>query len=307
MDGRFNKVLKLVKTNYQLYLIILLPLIWITIFRYYPMYGVQIAFKKFRAAEGIMGSPWIGFANFTRFFNNVMFWDLIKNTLGISLYSLVLGFPAPIILALALNTSMHKKFAKTVQFIVYMPHFISMVVMAGIIIQFLAPRLGIINLIIEFCGGNKTDFLANPNYFSTVFVLSGIWQNAGWGTIIYLAALSAIDPSLHESAIVDGASKFQTILHIDIPGILPTIVVLLILDCGRIMSVGFEKVYLLQNALNLRASEVISTYVYKVAFASQLTDFSYSAAIGLFNSVINLVLIVIVNTVSKRITENSLW
>lgn len=302
-----KNLIKYMLIDYQLYLIILLPLLWLIIFRYYPMYGAQIAFRKFIATEGIWGSPWVGFYHFTRFFNSYKFWDILINTLGLSLYQLIGGFPVPIILALSLNATEKLALKKTVQFATYMPHFISTVVMVGIIMQFLNPRIGIINVILKHLGGGSTNFMGIPNYFKSIYVWSGVWQTAGWGTIIYLAALAGIDTELHEAAMIDGASRFRRILHIDFPGILPTTVVLLILNTGRIMQLGFEKVYLMQNPLNLRASEVISTYVYKIGLASASADFSYSTAIGLFNSLVNLILIIAVNQVAKKLGETSLW
>lgn len=298
---------KLIKKNYQLYLIILLPVIYILVFNYYPMYGAQIAFRDYVPTKGIWGSEWVGLDNFTRFFKRQDAWRIIGNTLSLSIYQLIAGFPIPIILALSLNSAKDGMFKKSVQTITYAPHFISVVVMVGIVMQFLAPRTGIINKIIEILGGTPTNFMGEPEYFRSIYVWSGVWQTTGWGSIIYLAALAGIDPSLHEAAIVDGASRFQRILHIDIPGIMPTAIILLIMNTGQIMNIGFEKVFLMQNPLNLRTSEIISTYVYKVGLASSAGDFSYSTAIGLFNSVINFVLIVAVNQIAKRVTETSLW
>lgn len=298
---------KLIKKNYQLYLIILLPVIYVLVFNYYPMYGAQIAFRDYVPTKGIWGSEWVGLDNFTRFFKRQDAWRIIGNTLSLSIYQLIAGFPIPIILALSLNSARDGMFKKTVQTVTYAPHFISVVVMVGIVMQFLAPRTGIINKIIEILGGTPTNFMGEPEYFRSIYVWSGVWQTTGWGSIIYLAALAGIDPSLHEAAIVDGASRFQRILHIDIPGIMPTAIILLIMNTGQIMNIGFEKVFLMQNPLNLRTSEIISTYVYKVGLASSAGDFSYSTAIGLFNSVINFVLIVAVNQIAKRVTETSLW
>ncbi len=296
-----------IKKNYQLYLIVLLPLIYIIVFKYYPMYGAQIAFKDFVATKGIIGSQWVGLDNFRRFFKSYQIWTLFKNTLSISVYQLIAGFPFPIILALALNNAQNLRFKKLVQTTTYIPHFISTVVIVGIIMQFLNPRFGLINSIIEYFGGEPVNFMGSPQYFKTIYVLSGIWQNAGWGTVIYLSALSSIDPELHAAAIVDGASIFKRVIHIDLPGILPTVVILLIMNAGSIMNVGFEKILLMQNPLNLRTSEVISTYVYKVGLASPMGNYSYSTAIGLFNSVVNFILLVIVNQIAKRVGETSLW
>ncbi|AEE97005.1 ABC transporter permease [Mahella australiensis] len=298
---------KLMKKSSQLYLIILLPVIYILVFNYYPMYGAQIAFRDYMPTKGIWSSPWVGLDNFARFFRRHDAWRIIGNTLSLSVYQLIAGFPIPIILALSLNSTKDGMFKKSVQTITYAPHFISTVVMVGIVMQFLSPRIGIINKIIEILGGTPTDFMGKSQYFGSIYVWSGVWQSTGWGSIIYLAALAGIDPSLHEAAIVDGASRFQRIIHIDIPGIMPTAIILLIMNAGQIMNIGFEKVFLMQNPLNLRSSEIISTYVYKMGLASSAGDFSYSTAIGLFNSVVNFVLIVTVNQIAKRVGEVSLW
>ncbi|MDF2673510.1 MAG: carbohydrate transporter rane protein 1, family [Clostridiales bacterium] len=307
VNKKRSSVLRDMKINYQLYILILIPFIWLLIFRYIPMFGVQIAFRKFQAVKGILGSDWIGLYYFKKFFNDYMFSTVIKNTIVISFYQLVAGFPFPIILALAFNNTLRLKFKKAVQMITYMPHFISTVVMVGIIIQFLSPKVGIINHLIKFMGGTPTDFLAEASNFSSIYVWSGVWQSCGWGAIIYLAALAGIDAELHEAAVIDGANRFQRMLHIDLPGILPTITILLIMNAGNIMNVGFEKAFLLQNSLNLDASEIISTFTYKMGLASAGADFSYAAAIGLFNSVINLILIMIVNIIAKKTMETSLW
>jgi putative aldouronate transport system permease protein len=293
--------------NWQLYLLSLVPFVWLIIFRYVPMYGVIIAFKRFAPLRGIIGSPWVGFDHFVRYFNSFYFVRTVWNTISINLYELLAGFPVPILLALMLNISRRTGYRKTVQFVVYMPHFISTVVMVGIILRALSPTGGIASQIMQGFGQTPANLMATPEYFKSIYVWSGIWQNAGWGTIIYLAALSGVDPQLYEAASIDGASRFQQVRFIDIPGILPTIVILLILNTGRIMNVGFEKVFLMQNPLNLSASEVISTYVYKVGIASETPNFSYGAAIGLFLSVINLILIVTVNWIAGRTGETSLW
>lgn len=293
--------------NYQLYLMLALPVMYFIIFKYIPMYGAQIAFRKFYANLGIWGSPWVGLKYFKKFFESYMFFRVLRNTLGLSVYQLLIGFPFPIIFALALNNLRSRRYKKTIQMITYAPHFISVVVMSGIIIQFLDLRTGIFNQIIVQFGGKQINFMGMPELFSTIYVASHIWQNTGWGTIIYLAALSGIDPQLHEAAVMDGASRIQRMRNIDLPGILPTIVVLLILNTGRIMQVGFQKVLLLQNPLNLKTSEVIQTYVYKVGLASSIADFSYATAIGLFTALINLTLIVTVNAIARRTSETSLW
>jgi ABC-type polysaccharide transport system permease subunit len=302
-----SKKLARARRNYQLYLLLLLPLLWLFIFRYIPMYGVIIAFKNFNARLGILGSPWVGLKYFERYITSFYFERTVFNTIMISFYQLVASFPIPIILALAMNSSYRRRFTKAVQFIIYMPHFISTVVMVGIIIEFLNPRVGIVNIFLQSLGAEARDYMAIPEYFKSIYVFSGVWQHAGWGTIIYLAALSSVDPELHEAATIDGASRLQRIWHIDVPGILPTATILLILNLGRVMQVGFEKVFLMQNDLNLQASEIIATYIYKVGLASAAPSFSYGAAIGLFLSVINLILIVTVNEVAKRMGQTSLW
>ena len=295
------------RKNYQLYLILLLPLLYFVIFHYVPMYGAQIAFRRFLAVEGILGSPWVGLDFFVKFFQSFQFGRVVGNTVGISVYTLAAGFPVPILLALMLNNSSLPRFRKTVQMVTYAPHFISTVVLVGLILQFLSPRFGAINQLIKALGMEPVLFMGEPAFFKSIYVWSGVWQNAGWGTIIYLAALAGIDPTLHEAAIVDGASKLQRTVHIDVPGILPTAIIILILNMGQLMNVGFEKVFLMQNALNLQASEIIQTYVYKIGIAASLPNYSYGAAIGLFNSVINFVLIVIVNGIARRVGDTSLW
>ena len=295
------------RANWQLHLLLSLPFLYLFIFKYVPMWGAQIAFRDFFAVHGIWGSPWVGMKNFNRFFQSYQFWSVVKNTFTLSAYQIFAGFPIPIILALALNNVEHRGFRKTVQMTTYAPHFISTVVMAGIILRFLSPHTGMVNNIIRALGFEPIGFMSDPALFQSVYVFSGVWQNAGWGTIIYLAALAGIDPQLHEAAIVDGASKLQRTRHIDIPGILPVAIILLILETGRIMQVGFEKAFLLQNPLNLISSEIIQTHVYKIGLASPIPDYSFATAIGLFNSVINLTLILIVNSLARRLSNTSLW
>lgn len=298
---------KQVWDNWQLYVLIFLPFVYVIVFHYLPMYGLLIAFKNYNLAKGIWGSEWAGISHFTRFFGSYDFVLVLKNTLGLSLYNLGVGFPAPIILALSLNYLRNRRFKKLVQMVTYAPHFISVVVLVGIVVQLLSVHTGIVNQMIEAITGKQINFLGEPLYFKSIYVWSGIWQQIGWGSIIYLAALSAIDPHLHEAAVMDGASKLQRIWHIDIAGIMPTIVVLLILDVGQIMNVGFQKVLLLQNQLNLEASEVIDTYVYKVGIISGIPNYSYATAIGLFKSLIGLILIVSVNKIARKVSDTSLW
>ncbi len=298
---------KRLKLNWELYAILAIPLIWLLIFNYYPMYGVQIAFRRFSAVKGITGSDWVGFDYFVKFFESYNFRTILTNTLAISVYDLVLGFPFPIILALLLNNCLQPMYKKVAQIITYMPYFISTVVLVGIIIQFTSPKVGLVNYFITALGGQEIDFMGIPSYFRHIYVWTNIWQGTGWNAIIYLSALASVDTSLHEAALVDGANRFKRMIHIDLPGILPTIAILLTLRMGSIMNVGFEKAFLMQKPLNLRTSEIISTFVYKTGLASAAPDFSYAAAIGLFNSVINLALISIVNYINSKINETSLW
>jgi putative aldouronate transport system permease protein len=302
---KWTVVKKSLRKNYDLYLLLVPVILYFLIFDYYPMYGVQIAFKNFLPAKGIWGSEWIGFDHFTRFFDSYYFVRLIRNTLGISVYQLAIGFPVPLILALLINEVGSKRFKKVVQTVTYAPHFLSTVVMVGMIMLFLSPQYGFVNHLIAFFGGERIRFMTEPEWFKTIYVFSGVWQNMGWSSIIYLAALAGIDPTLHEAAKVDGASRLRRIWHINLPGIMPTVVILLILNIGHIMGVGFEKIYLMQNTQNIESSDVISTYVYTRGIAG--AEYSFSAAIGLFNSVINLILLVTVNAVAKKVNETSLW
>lgn len=300
-----TRLLKQMLRNYQLYIFVLPMVAFFIVFKYFPMYGVQIAFKDFYPLKGIWDSPWVGLEHFERFFRSTEIWMIIKNTLMLNLFSLLFGFPVPIILALMINQIMKMKFKKFVQTVIYAPHFISTVVIVGMISLFLSPRSGVVNTIIKSLGFDPVFFMARPELFKAIYIISEIWQHAGWGTIIYLAALVSISPELHESAVVDGASKWQRVRYIDIPSILPTAVILLILESGRVLSLGFEKVYLMQNNLNRSASEVISTYVYKVGI--QQADFSYATAVGLFEAIICLIVLVSVNMLAKRATNTSLW
>jgi putative aldouronate transport system permease protein len=294
-----------IKRHWQLYLLIIAPMAYILIFKYIPMYGAQIAFRDYSVIKGFSGSQFVGLKHFQSFFQSPNFWLLIKNTLGISLYSLAVGFPAPIILALALNEIKNAKFKKTVQMVTFAPYFISTVVMVSMIIIFLSPRLGFVDYIVRGLGFESINFMGSPDYFKSIYVFSNVWQGIGYGAVIYLAALAGINPELYEAAKVDGASRFQKMLNVDLPGIAPAAIVLLILNVGQIMNVGFEKIYLMQNPLNVSTSEVISTYVYKMGLLG--ANFSFSSAVDLFNSVINLILLITVNSIAKRISESSLW
>lgn len=282
-----------------------LPVIaYYAIFHYGPMYGLQIAFKDFSPAKGIWGSPWVGFKHFESFFNGIYFWRLIKNTILINVYDLLFGFPAAIMLALLLNEIRQNAFKRVVQTISYLPHFISIVIVAGMMVDFLS-RSGLINQILGSFGIEPIDFLKEEGWFRFLFVSSGIWQGIGWGSIVYLAAMATIDPTLYEAARMDGANRFQQVLHITIPGIMPTIVILFILNMGNMLTVGSEKVLLLYNPLTYETSDVISTYVYRKGVLE--ASYSFTAAVGLFNSVISFILIVAANSFVKRISENKLW
>lgn len=305
MEKKMKGFKRSFKRDYQLYLLILPAVIYFLIFHYAPMYGIQLAFKDYKVIEGITGSPWVGFEHFERFFNSYQFERLIKNTLGISFFQLIAGFPVPIILALLLNTVKNKAGKKFVQTVTYVPHFISVVVLTGMLHIFLSPNGGLLNTIIGLIGIEPIYFLGEKQYFKSIFVLSGIWQNAGWGTIIYLAALAGVGPELYEAAKVDGASKLQIVRHIDFPSILPTVIILLVMNLGRIMNIGWQKAYLLQNSLNSETSEIIQTYMYKVGLIER--QFEYSTAISLFNAVINIILLVTANRLAKRFSESSLW
>lgn len=305
-----NKTMRKVKSHWQLYLFLLLPVIYLIIFDYWPMLGAQIAFRKYNVRDGIWGSKWVGLNNLIRFFKSYQIKEIIINTLRISLYSIVAGFPLPIIFALLLNSVRGSKFKKLVSTATYMPHFISVVVLVGLVIQIINPRIGVYSVIYQALnnGAYPADLLANPKAFPHLYIWSGIWQGFGWGSIIYTAALSNVSMDLHEAAQIDGASRFKRVIHIDFPCILPTATIMLIMRCGKIMSVGFQKVLLMQNDLNLSTSELISTYVYKVGLSSgSIANYSYGTAIDLFNSVINLILIILVNMFAKKVGEESLW
>lgn len=293
--------------GWQLYALFALPLLYIIIFKYVPMYGAQIAFKDFSPVKGITGSEWAGFKYFERFFNSYEFWRLLKNTIVISLYTLVASFPLPILLALSLNYVRNKTFKKTVQMVTYAPYFISVVVMVGLILQFLDPRVGLVNIILGWFGIDPVNFMGEAGYFKSIYVWSHVWQNTGFGCIIYLAALASIDPALHEAAVMDGATKLRRVWHIDLPGIMPIAIILLILNTGQMLETGFEKIWLMQNPLNVRTSEVIDTYVYKTGLLSQAMNFSYATAIGLFKSVIGFLLLIVVNKAAKKAGQESLW
>ncbi|MDD3212031.1 MAG: ABC transporter permease subunit [Eubacteriales bacterium] len=292
---------KRIKKSIPYYVLIALPLIFLLIFKYYPMLGAQIAFKDYKVRLGIWGSPWAGWDNFATFFQSPSSLTIIKNTFILSLYYLIASFPIPIIMAIFLNECRSTAFKKFTQMVTYMPYFISTVVLVSMILQFTDVSSGIVNQIIQAFGGNSVNFMGRVDYFRSIYVWTGIWQSTGYSSIIYLAALTGVPLELYEAARVDGASKFKRILHIDIPHIAPTIITLFILNTGSILSIGFEKIYLMQNSINTPVSEVISTYVYKVGLIN--ANFSFSTAVGLFNSVVNLVLLLLVNTLSKKISD----
>lgn len=298
----FNKYMK---RNWVFYLLILPAFIDVLVFRYFPMYGVQIGFRKYKAGLGITGSEWVGFKYFVQFLQLPNCWQLIKNTLLISLYCLVFGFPLPIIVALLLNEQRNPLLKKVTQMVTYMPHFISTVAIVGIIEFVVDRQSGIINVLRRALGKPEIAYIGESSAFRTIYVVSEIWQHTGWSTIIYLAALSGIDSEILEAGRIDGANRLQIIRYINIPTILPTIVVLLVLRCGSILSVGFEKVYLMQNSRTLDVSEIISTYTYRMGILDG--EFSYTSAIGLFNNVINCIILVMVNTLSNKLSGSSLW
>ena len=295
------------RKNWDLYAMLFLPVIYIIIFKYVPMYGAQMAFRDYNVFKGMFKSPWVGFKYFEQFFGSSEFSKLIGNTLTISIYGLLAGMVFPIILALVLNYLTNLRFKKIVQTVTYAPYFISTTVMVSILLNFLAIDFGPANIFLKSIGLRQIDFLANPNMFPHVYVWSGIWQYTGYNAIIYIATLSSVDPTLHEAAVVDGANKFRRVWNIDLPSIKPTIIILLIMNMGTVLTTGFEKIYLMQNNLNIRASEVIDTYVYKIGLASPIANYSYPTAIGLFQSLIGMILIIVVNVLAKKVGEESLW
>lgn len=304
-SGRTDRIKKDLKRNWLLWVMFLPVIVYYAIFNYAPMYGILLAFKDYKVKKGIMGSPWVGFKYFERFFSGYYFWDLIKNTLGISIYSLVVGFPLAIVFALLLHYLTLGKLKKVVQMVSYAPYFISTVVICGMLTIFMDPTNGVFNKILGIFGHESIAFLSVPEYFKSIYVWSGVWQGMGWSAIIYISTLAGVDYEMHEAAIIDGASKLQRIWYIDLPSIRPTIIMLLIMNLGSLMNVGFEKVYLLQNDLNFTASDIISTYTYRVGLIN--SEFGYSTAVGLFNTVINLIILVTANTTARKVTGDSLW
>lgn len=306
----FGKKLKKKYGRYwKYYLFLMVPVVYVLIFCYYPMLGIQIAFKKYSIATTMWEAPWVGFYQFRKFLTNYQFTQILTNSLVLSAYAVLAAFPFPILFSLMLNCVEKRRFKKIVQTITYLPHFISVVVLVSILNQMFNPLSGIYGSVARFFTGSvPADLLANPKAFPHLYVWSGVWQNFGYNSIIYFAALSGVDTQLHEAAEVDGASRFKRVLHVDIPAILPTITIMLILRMGSIMTLGYQKIYLMQNTLNLSSSEVISTYVYKKGLGSGVgNDYSYSTAIDVFNSVINLILVLSANAISRKVSGDSLW
>ncbi len=298
-------MMRKIKNRWQIYLMMLPAVAAVVIFHYVPMYGIIIAFKNYNFRDGIFGSPWVGLENFTNLFNSYWFPIILKNTISISLLSLILAFPFPILFALMANEIQNATRKRIFQTISYAPHFISTVVLCGMLILFLNPTSGIVNHFLNAIGQESIYFIAKPNMFKWIYVISGIWQGTGWSAIIYIAALSGVDSSLLEAAEIDGATRLQKIIHINFPVLIPTIVILFILRCGSLLSVGYEKVFALQNSSNLSASEVISTYVYRTGLVQN--DFSFSTAAGLFNSVVNSTILITANIISKKVGKIGLW
>ncbi len=294
---------KRIKQTWQLWVFLIPAVSALLLFSYVPMYGIILAWKDYNPIDGIMGSPWVGLRHFSRFFRSPFCTLTIKNTLYLSIYGLAVGFPLPIMLALGLNQVRNLGFKKTVQTVTYAPYFISVVVLVGIINIVFAEK-GFVNQFFGFFGKEPVLFMGGVSYWRHIYVWSGIWQGIGWGAIIYIAALSGVSPVLYEAAIIDGTTKFQRILYIDLPSIAPTIVITLILNVGSIMGIGFEKAYLMQNPLNTGVSEVISTYIYKVGLVSG--EYGFSTAVGLFNSVINCILLLSVNQIVKKMGQSSI-
>ena len=293
------------KRNWVLYLFVIPAVVMVFLFNYLPLFGLQIAFRDYTPVGGFFGSKWVGMKHFIRFFNSPKFWPVIVNTVKTSVCTLLFTFPLPIVFAVFLNQVTNLRYKKAVQNITYMPYFISTVVLIGMINIFLSPNSGLVNGVIRAFGGEPVAFLNDPGNFLPIYIISAIWQNTGWSAIIYLAALTSVPPELHEAAIMDGASKMKRVLHIDIPYIMPTIVIQLILMVGNVMNVGFEKIFLMQNPLNLEVTEVISTYVYKMGILNY--QYSFSTAVNLFNAIINLILLLSVNKICSKVSETSLF
>ena len=305
MKEKWRKKGKRLKQNVGLYVMLSVPLAWYIVFKYIPMYGLQIAFKRFNPSLGIIGSPWAGFTYFKQFFESYYFTDILWNTVSLSLFTMAIGFPMPILLALLINEIRNAKFKKIIQNITYIPNFLSVVVIVSMLTLFSNRDYGLFNKLTGILGIAPVDFMSKPGLFQPLYVFSNVWQFMGFNAIIYIAALSGVDQELYEAASIDGASRMQKVIHISIPCIMNTILILFIMRIGSLMSVGFEKVYLMQNSVTISASEVISTFIYKNGI--QKGQFSYSTAVGMFNSVINFILLVSANFISKKTTKTSLW
>ena len=303
-SGKWTKIKYRLMRDWQLYLFVALPIAYFVIFHYLPLYGIQIAFKDYKLARGIDGSPWVGLKNFEKFFNAFDCWQLIRNTLLLNLYGLLIGFPIPIFIALMLNRIRSPRFKKFTQTIIYVPHFISTVVMAGML-YILLDSNGVFNVMLRALGKNTVTFMAEPRWFRTVYIASGEWQNAGWNTILYIAALTAIDQEIYEAATIDGATIMQTIWHIDIPYVVPIAMMMLILNSGRLLGGDATKALLLQTPGNTSVSNVIGVYVYNIGLGKG--QFSYTAAIGLFQNIISLIMVVTVNTISSKVSQISMF
>lgn len=290
--------------HWPIYLMVLPVVIWFAIFCYGPMYGVSMAFLDFKPRKGLFGSPWVGLKHFKEFFSSFYFWRLLRNTFLIGFYGLIFGFPMPIIFAILLNEVRSTGYKKIIQTVTYLPHFITTVIICSLILQFTGER-GFITRIFNILTGHSGAMINDANNFRTIYTVSGIWQGFGWGSIIYLAAITGINPDLYEAAIIDGANKFKQIIHITVPGIMPTMVIMFIMNCGSILSVGWEKVFLIQSPLIYETSDVISTYVYRKGFEEM--DYSFSTAVNLFSSVINIIMLTVANMISRKVSETSLW
>ena len=297
--------LQRMRGNWDLLFFCLPGIVLTIIYHYIPIYGVQIAFRNYKMKKGIWGSDWVGLKNFAKFFNSADWFVLVRNTLYLSLYSLAAGFPVAVILALMLNSFRHKRYRKVIQAVTYAPNFISTIVMCGMLILFLSPRVGVVNNVIRALGGETINFMAEVSMWRHIYVWSGVWQGMGWSSVIYFAALAGVSPEYHEAAIVDGATKFQRVLYIDLPFLAPTMTMLLIMNMGSVLSVGFEKAYALQNDLNLPVSDIIATYTYRRGIIDR--DISYSSAVGLMNSLVNSVLLITVNFITGKLSDNALF
>jgi putative aldouronate transport system permease protein len=305
INNKFTGIGQILRKDWQLYLLLAPMVIWFIVFLYTPMVGLQIAFKDFSLFRGIYGSAWVGFEHFQTLFNDELFLRSIGNTFLISLYSLLFAFPMPIILALMFNELHHAMFKKTAQTIAYLPHFISVVIVAGMVVSFLSPTTGIVNLVLDYFGFEKTYFLTNPEYFRPIFIGSTMWKEAGFESIVYLAAIAGVNPSLYESARVDGASRWQQIWRITLPSILPTIIIMLIIRIGNLVEVGFEYIILLYQPATYETSDVISTFIYRVGL--QGSQYDIATAAGLFNAVIAFILVYSANRISRKLSSSSLW